>query len=174
MANRSKVNLNWLDRVAGFVSPKWASNRLAWRAYHQEALAFTSSRSGGYRGATNSRLDKSTTSLAIGESGPDELTLARLRDRSRRLERDNVLGSSMLSRAVDNVVGSGMKLQATTPDPEFNKRAEELWRSWWHEQPESRGQFTGPQLERLVVRSRNRDGDVGAILLKSGQIQMVE
>lgn len=100
----------------------------------------------------------------------------RMRDRSRQLDRNNALASGMLDRAVENIIGKGMTLRARTKSETFNKAAEELWAKDC-DSIDVRGLASFGQLQRLLLRSKLRDGDVGAILVsRNGEpaIQAVE
>jgi lambda family phage portal protein len=129
---------------------------------------------GSFRSATRSRLDRPS-----GVSGhPDavnELAYDRreIVNRSRELERDNPIACALLDRYVENVVGCGIRAQARTENPEWNKQADDLWEKWSFD-CDAREMDHFYDLQRALVRSWKRDGDVGAIKLASGRLQLVE
>lgn len=162
---------NLLENAIRVVSPRWAMER----AYYREVLDNAPARrpSASYRGAIETRLD-TPWSNSRSASGQYLLTAARRRNmvnRARQMERDNVIANALLSRAVENVVGTGLKPQALTGDPVWNRKAEAAFKLFW-ERPEIRG-VTGPELERLFFRAHLRDGDVGCVLLGAPKLQMV-
>jgi lambda family phage portal protein len=158
--------VNALDRLINFISPKWGAEREAYR--NAKGLQ------AGYRGAYPTRL---STYWGQSESmtGLPHLNLwvhRQLRDRARSLVENNPIASSILNRAVENIVGNGFKLQVLSDDPDWNKRAEALMRQWF-----STADFYGRpwlQHQKLVCYALLRDGDVGSALLKKGQLQLVE
>lgn len=142
-----------------------------------ERLARVDERLSSYRGAQATRLDKPSPS-ARGAS-PD-WTLEReydrrdLVDRARQLERNSVLAEGMLSRSTEAVVGNGFGLQAKSADEVWNKDVEAKWKAWCESGADVRGLCSFGELLALVFRSFLRDGDVGAVLLSTGQIRVVE
>ena len=95
-------------------------------------------------------------------------------DRARELERNNPIADGLLSRCVENVVSNGIKPQAKTADKDWNKLAEELWEQEFVPNADVRGFDDFYGLQSLIQRSLVRDGDIGAIKLGNGQIQLVE
>jgi lambda family phage portal protein len=161
-------DLNWLDRAIGFVSPQRQYDRMVARAAMHEFNAT-------YRGGVSTRLDRPWASTPSGVTVPtmaDLTSLTSMRERARKVDRDNPVGHGMLNRLVDNVIGEGMTLQARTDSTDFNKEAEAKWVQFW-EMPDITGLFTGPELERITYREHERDGDVGWILVdKNNQSQL--
>jgi lambda family phage portal protein len=123
-----------------------------------------------YEGTNQTRLDNSwsvSRGYVGGNSFRNRWRLTRLRDRSRELERNNPLACGLLDRVVENVVGTGMRVQARTSVPDFNKQVEELW-AGWADKADYRQRFSFNQLQSLVYRSYLRDGDVGVALMNDG------
>jgi lambda family phage portal protein len=143
------------------------------RAYQQAGKIMAVS----YRGAQSTRL---STSWKFSESlsGVPKITpqdQRAMRDRSRQLERDNPIAQAILNRLTENVVGSGFKIQPLTVDEDWNKQAHSLMHSWF-----TYADFLGLswlEHQRLAFRSEWRDGDVGSILIGTGetpQLQLIE
>jgi lambda family phage portal protein len=154
------IDLNWLDRTIGWLSPQRQVERLKARVALNE---FNMT----YRGGVATRLDRGWAATPSGitvQTMAEHTGLVSMRERARKVDRDNPVGHGMLNRLVDNVIGEGMTLQARTESADFNKEAEEKWRAFW-EAPEVTGLFTGPELERITYREHERDGDVGWILV---------
>lgn len=158
--------MNFLDKVINYFDPAKGYQRAAFR------------RAGGmqasYRGANYTR---SSTPWSQSESmgGLPSLNLwvhRSMRDRARSLVENNTLASSILERAVENVIGEGFTLQMQTEDSGWNKRAETLLNAYF---PIS--DFHGRswvEYQKLLCRCYMRDGDVGEMLLKKGQTAIVE
>lgn len=159
----------WIDQAIGVLAPGWAADRLASRVAQGELERLS------YRAARHTRLDRRTASQGLADTEL-ELTHGRrvMVDRARQLERSSVLADGYLSRSVEFTVGCGFGLQAKTNSEAWNKRAERLWKDWATSAADVRGMETFNGLLGLVLRSYLRDGDVGAILLSDGSLQLVE
>jgi capsid protein len=161
-----------LDQLIGAVAPTWAAERHAARLAMAEAEKLSN-----YRGATHTRLDRPQPETR--GASPD-WTLERgyerraLVDRARQLEQSSVLAEGMLSRSQESVVGNGFALQAKTQDKAWNAQAEALWKDWCDSGADVRGLCPFGELLGLVFRSYLRDGDVATVLLKNGQLRVVE
>lgn len=157
----------WVDQAIGVLSPSWAADRQIHR--HTQELM--------YRAARHSRLDRKKAREGSADNKLEQgEQRRRMVDRARQLERDSVLADALLSRSQEYVVGPGFKLQAKTASDSFNEAAEALWNTWAGESKAAdvRGMSTFGELLSLALRSYLRDGDVGAIQLSDGKLQMVE
>lgn len=127
-----------------------------------------------YQGAVATRLSGSwaTSQKSILYDTTRYADIARMRERARALEENNVIADGLLSRAVENVVAQGFELQATTADAEWNQQAEDLWNGWV-DSADTSG-LVWLEHQRLAFRAYLRDGDFGCILLKDGRLQPVE
>lgn len=161
-----------VESVISVLSPQWAARRKLWREYGEES-SFSSD---PYRNANSTRISgaapaRSTSADFSLESQDSRINMV---DRARELERNNPIADGILSRSVENVVSNGIKPQAKTSDPEWNKLAEELWEQEFVPNADVRGFDDFYGLQALVQRSLVRDGDIGAIKLGNGQLQLVE
>lgn len=123
-----------------------------------------------YNGAVPSRNDTTwppSRAFKGANSTLNRWRLTLLRDRARQMAENNPLAVGMLDRAVENVIGHGMRLQAMTDDPGFNEQAEELWRDWI-DKADIRGVFSGAEFQRVIYRHHLLDGDVGCGLVSRG------
>lgn len=127
----------------------------------------------GYRAAAEARA--SGRVLASGGSGDYHLRwdYQTLRRQSQEFDRDNGLYHGLINRALDNIIGSGFRLQARTDNAKTNATIERLWAEE-RDGLEIRGLDDFHGIERLGLRHLLVDGDVGAIKLEDGRIQIVE
>jgi len=145
----------------------------------------------GYAAATVARnLGIGGTSWSTGDwhTYTDRETLVEM---SRQMARDNAIFAAAKSRLADNILGpDGFTLQSRVKPPRTstgrvyeNARAEadkinrtiedELWPRF-AEDPEARGLYTFPELSRVIVEEMVEAGDLGAIKLSTGKLQVVE
>jgi lambda family phage portal protein len=150
---------NSLDRIINWLAPGWGLRRSMWRDYQAS-----------YRGGIATRLDRSWgaggTSYSFGTSSDRQQQFS-MRERARRVDRDNPIGRTLLNTEVDNVIADGMTLQARTDNEDFNRESEEKFFNWF-EVADIRGNTTGATLQRDVYRASRRDGDVGVALINQG------
>lgn len=100
------------------------------------------------------------------------------------LDRNNVLARGLVQRLIDMIVGDGFSLKATTDDPEWNQKAQELFGHWagtnyraeYQDVPtiDIRGRGSIDDMAAEIVRCACVDGDVGYIKTNSGQVQGIE
>jgi len=158
--------MNFLDKVIGYFSPE--------RAFHRAQFRKAADLMASYSGAYPTRASTPwSQSESIGGLPHLNLIVQRnLRDRARSLVENNVVASSMLDRAVENIVGDGFQFQMASGNPDYNKKAEDLMNNWFGIMD-----FYGSswvQHQRLAVYGLLRDGDIGGALLSRGQVQLVE
>lgn len=134
--------------------------------------------SGAYEGARDSRQHPKagfSRSLPYDEDrvvGSYDLDM--LRRQCLHLRRNNAIVAGVVERFADHVVGpSGIRPQAKTSSDEWNDLAEDFWREWC-KICDSRQRVPMRELQRLAVQSRLLLGDMGVVLLASGQLQPVE
>lgn len=82
------------------------------------------------------------------------------------------LGTGILRQHVKNIIGTGPRLQMTTDDDEYNKRAEEYWIRRKN-LIDVRGMSFLSSL-RVGEQREVIDGDYGVALVKNGQTQHIE
>src|SRR5512143_3745653 len=112
--------MNWLDRTIGFVAPAAALRR----ARHRAAMAALAR---SYEGASVGRRTEGW--VVAGSSANAEIgtALARLRDRSRDLVRNNPYAAKAVQAVVSNLVGTGILPRARSADAIANEAADKLW-----------------------------------------------
>lgn len=103
------------------------------------------------------------------------LELTHLRELSRELERDNLIVSAAFDRIEDLVVGDGVKLQIQAGDDKTEKIIEELWEEWWESSADHTRRALGFKLDRLLLRTYLRDGDLALYKRESdGELLPIE
>lgn len=143
--------------------------------YNQRKLQRDLSSKLTYRTARQSRIVRgSATSKGSGDSHVTEPDLDTLREKSRELDRNNLFAKAILDRLNESIFGVGIDIDIVSPNKNWNKKAERLFMDWWNGMPDARGLFSGPELEKMVYRTKKVDGDVLIVMLKSGQLQVIE
>ncbi len=155
----------WLDAAISAVSPKLGAERRAWRELSSSWNRFMR--------------DRLSTIKAMGPSlsADEEIELDRMGwiETARQLEDRYEIAEHVLNTSTRNVVGpAGMRPQARSGSAAWNRRAEALWKEWARSSAHSRGTLTFGSLQKLAFRARLRDGDVAAIKIRDGSLQLVE
>ncbi|MCO5167870.1 MAG: phage portal protein [Planctomycetes bacterium] len=101
----------------------------------------------------------------------------RIRERVRAYERDNQLIGQVLERGLDQLLGSGLRIDPLTSDPALNLRIRrEVWEPWANTaECDFAGRLTLDDMERLALRHMWLDGDCFAILdPATGKVRLEE
>lgn len=162
-------NHSLLTRIGLAVAPGWMASRAESRMRAEYMMSYS-------KALGLSRTSRTPSGQENQLGSQRALTGARLdkmRRLSRDLETDSVHAAGILKRAVDNMVGCGFSLQCKTDDDGWNKRAEEYY-ARWAQAPDVIGMFPEFKIDRIILNSHLRDGDVGEVLLSNGKIQIVE
>lgn len=147
-----------LDRVLGYFSPRWGAERAALRSLELSYRGGISTRTGN-PWATSTSYQYGTQALRQNQ--------ASMRDRARKVYRDNAIGRSVLDTETDNVIADGFTLQARTASKDFNKESEERFGEWL-DTADVRGLRSGSGFQRMVWTTCRRDGDGGVVLVSRG------
>lgn len=133
-----------------------------------------------YGSAVRTRLDAEWGIDPFAPTGApwSHYSLDTMRDRSRRLERENPIASALLDRSVENVIGTGISIRPTTSSKEFNAEIADKWAKWTSGVfADVRREHSFPELQRLAYRAMKRDGDCGFVLIDQGfgpELQLIE
>jgi capsid protein len=134
-----------------------------------------------YRAAKETRFQSRLVGVDPAGSGADyhyanEAQFLRLRERARDYQRNDCIVGQAVRRLTASVVQDGFTLDVQTGDTELDQVFAERWYAWADDpqQCHSEGRFTFPQMERLSFQTAIVDGDVFALLLRSGAVQWVE
>jgi len=120
------------------------------------------------------------TRVGMGGSGDahyyTEHEFRQLREQALAMERDDAVIGQMFDRAADNRVGSGFDLQPDTGDEALDLEIDDLW-SFDTTDPariDIAGRFNFAQMEWLLDRTQMLAGDMFALPLSSGHLQLFE
>ncbi|MCL6745113.1 phage portal protein [Kosakonia sp. R1.Fl] len=145
-----------LDDAIGLFSPAWKASRLRARAVIQAYEAARPSRTHKAR-----RENRSANQLS-------QMGAVSLREQARWLDNNNDLVIGIFDKLEERVVGANGIVVEPHPKMNSGKIAKKLVVdirkkfAEWSVKPEVTGQFTRPMLERLMLRSWLRDGEVFA------------
>ncbi|WP_350431728.1 phage portal protein [Shewanella sp. H8] len=146
-----------INNAIAVISPKWALNR--------EAAARSYQSLKGYDAAKPSRTHKGTKE----SRGANQAVFAagkNLREQARWLDENHDLSIGMLDRMEERVVGANgivIEPQPRSYDGEIlDELANDIQRRFatWSLKPDVTNRYTRPELERLVLRTALRDGEV--------------
>jgi lambda family phage portal protein len=151
--------MNNIDRIIEYISPDWATSRAKAR-FNLRA----------YEAAKPSRLhklhtDRGSADSVVGIAGDS------LRIQARFLDENHDLARGILNTLVNNIVGTGIRIEALAKDKkgetltEFNNKLHQLFEDWMLK-PEVTWELHWHQLQRLAARSWLRDGEVLLQLLE--------
>lgn len=148
--------MNILDKVISAVSPAWGASR----ARHRGLM-------NAYEAASPSRLHKAKSETRAGNEAV-LLGGRALRDQARWLDENHDIAIGILDKLEERVVGSAgimIEPQPLRHDGKVHDAlAEKIARAWaeWSVNPEVTGLLSRPEMERMVLRSAVRDGEVFA------------
>jgi lambda family phage portal protein len=145
---------------------------------HQEAFEGLKS---DYAAAKVSRFRRRRQGIASGGSGADyhyrsEGDFLRIMEYARDMDRNDAIPGQMVTRAVDNIVQGGQQPDPKTGDAKLDLDLKTKWWNWATNKQACSldGEYTYLDLEQLALRHMFIDGDVFALPLDSGHIEMVE
>ncbi|MCT8824013.1 phage portal protein [Glaesserella parasuis] len=146
--------MNFLEKTIAKISPQWAANR----AKHRLVL-------NAYEAAQPSRLHKAKRE-SQGANAAVAQSAVSLREQARALDQNHDIAIGILDKFEERVIGSkGIYVEPQPLDLAGNVDqvlADTIRKKWaeWSVRPEVTGRFTRPQLERLLLRTWLRDGEV--------------
>lgn len=153
----------WVEGAIGLISPRRAAIRAHLRRMATdtgyESLVLGMMRARGYRAAKDTA--STTPWLGMSRSADAEILtdLPKLRNRTRELNRDDPIGSGLTGTFVHNIVGTGMRAQARTKDPDTNTALEAVWNERKNRLcPVDR--LTQGQYQRMKCRKKLEDGEI--------------
>lgn len=148
--------LNIVDRVINFFSPKLGNARLRQRMIHQQAQSFARK----YEGAAKGRRTESWLAQSTSANAEINQALVTLRNRSRDLVRNNPYAKNAVRKIANNVVGTGIIPTAVLNSRPQEKKIKQLWKDWAEStQCDYDGHFDFYGLEKLVMRTVAESGE---------------
>lgn len=148
--------MNWLDKAILGISPGWARSRLQNRIITEQLKAYDASKPGRTR---KMRTDHRSGDNAVGSAARS------LRGQARYLDENHDLVIGILNNLEEKVVGPngiGVEPMPMTVAGDIHEDfAAELSRFFeiLSLAPETSGELTRPEMERLILRSWMRDGE---------------
>mgnify|MGYP002679634872 CR=1 FL=1 len=147
--------MNWFDRVIGFVSPKAACTRIAWRQQLDLLRGF------GYDAADNGRSNMNWRAVNEAADLTDRSARDVVRARARDLERNSDIFNGVVSSYKRNIIGTGFTLQVRTGNDELDSQIEKLWKRWTKKQNcDVTQQQSFNDLLRMAVVRKKVDGGI--------------
>lgn len=122
---------NIIDKIADFVSPSWALDRLRARVTTDQVTGLVAEleEKRGYEGAALGRRTANWRTTPAGVNTENRSALRTLRDRSRDLVRNNPYAKKAVQVIGSNVVGTGIKAAADLPTGRA-KKINAAWNKW--------------------------------------------
>lgn len=134
-----------------------------------------------YRAGKDTRFQSRLTGVSSIGSGADyhyrnEHQFLKMIERARHYQRNDAVVGQAVRRLSANVIQDGFTLDVNTGDPGLDRELRIRWEDWSSDpdQCHSEQEFTWQQIERMAFSHTVVDGDVLALPLKSGSLQMVE
>ena len=143
-----------LDKTIAAISPKWGAQR-AKNRYVMNA----------YEAAMPSRTHKAKRE-SQGANVSTKQSAVSLREQARALDQNHDIVIGILDKLEERVIGSrGIHIEpqplnlSGDVDEDLSEQIRKKWAEW-SVRPEVTGQFTRPELERMLLRTWLRDGEV--------------
>ncbi len=134
-----------------------------------------------YNAAKPSRFRRKRTGVSSSGSGADYhirnyTDFIGLLEQARDLERNDPLANRIVDSAVTNTVQGGFNVDPQTGDDTVDQL---LWQKWqdWASNPDEcdiAGELTFSDMEATILRRMIIDGDIFALPLQDGQLQLIE
>lgn len=128
-----------------------------------------------YEGARVNRLTSDWISAGTSADAEIKSSLPRLRNRSRQLVRDNDYARAAIRAVRNNVIGTGVRMQAQVRmqrgggrlNEVMNRAIEEVWAQWSRKDScHTAGRLSFADIERLLISAVAQDGEVFVRLVR--------
>jgi lambda family phage portal protein len=134
-----------------------------------------------FRAGKDTRFTSRLAGHSSSGSGADyhyrnETQFLHMMERARHYQRNDPIVGQGVRRLVANIVQDGFTLDVDTGDEALDKDLTDRWKEWacTADLCHSEGEFTFSQMEQLALSAAVVDGDVFALPLTEGRLQMVE
>ena len=131
-----------------------------------------------YEAARDSRFRRRRTGLGGNADAhvmsPQQMWI--IREYVRDMDRNDSVIGQLVDRANDNIVRNGPRPEPNTGDSGLDRALKDMWADFWCDpfECDARQQFSGPEMDRFVLRHQFIDGDIFAILTDDEGIQLHE
>lgn len=97
-------------------------------------------------------------------------------EKARDMCRNDTIIGKTIAKAAANCIQGGFTLCPSTGDKGLDKDLYERWQDWSQDadQCDIQGEATWHEMETIAVQSELRDGDIFAMIVPDGQVQMLE
>ncbi|MCJ8304837.1 phage portal protein [Shewanella sp.] len=149
--------MSWLNNALSHISPRWALNREAAKQSFEAIKGYDAAKPSRTHKAKKEGRGANQAVFAAGKS---------LREQARWLDENHDLSIGILDRMEERIIGAqGIVVEPQPRDLAGNildDLANELQRRFgnWSLKPDVTGRYSRPELERLVLRTALRDGEV--------------
>ncbi len=155
-----------LETAIGWISPKWAVERAAWRDI-----------SASVKGGMPTRLSEGwpmSNGFRFGTT-QERQQLVNARARAYEAYKNNPVARTLVQTETDNVIGDGLNYQPSSSDEAWNREAKDKYYDWL-ENVSVRGSdvHTGCELQRLLWDRSRVAGDIGWILVSRGSESRIQ
>ena len=148
--NARKPQLNLLEKAIALFSPQWALERAGYRELFRS-----------YEAGEVNRFNDDWTPINADAENTDKVQRDLIKARARYLENNSDIAAAAVGGIVRNVVGTGIKPQARTPNEELNAQIESLWSRWTRpENCDVTGQQSFYELQAMILRRQIYDGEI--------------
>lgn len=160
---------------------RWESNRshlekrrLEIKRLHARALARERRAQFSYRSGLDGRLDRASSRTRGGRGMfVEDRNAEELVDRSLALQESNPIAKGSVDRLCQILIGTGYRFLAKSGDETWNKIHSKLW-AQWSDNCDVRNMNDLGGLQNMTVQGMLVQARMGWVLLKSGQVQLIE
>lgn len=134
-----------------------------------------------YLAARSSRFRRTRSGLPLLGGSADyhyrtETDFLKIMEYARDMDRNDVIVSQTVDRAVSNAIQDGIRLDFQTGDNVFDTEMNQLWEdeAFNPQIIDATGEFNLMQMQRLILRQMIVDGDIFAMFDGDNKIQLIE
>ena len=134
-----------------------------------------------YEAARSNRFTRVRSGVLSSGSGADyhyrsESQYLKLMEYARDIDRNDLAVGQTITRAVEQTIGDGFSLDVNTGDDGLDKELKPRWTDWSEdpEQCDVQGEKTFWDMEQLALRDTFVAGDILALPLREGSLEMIE
>lgn len=143
--------INFIDKIASYISPKWGAERAAYR----DAIRY-------YQAGEINRLNHQWTPINVtDQENLDKTERSLICARARWLEANSDMANSAINGIIRNVLNTGIRPQARIDNENINKVIENLFNLWIEPKNcDITGQLGFYELQSMILRRKIVDGEI--------------